>query len=434
MSDSNKEDEQEWDFPDSLSRVLVAAISQSFNSVLVTDAQPGPFGPTILFSNPAFCAMTGYRPDELVGKTPRILQGPQTCPEVLDELRKCLSAGRFFRGSTVNYRKDGTPYAVEWNISPIRDDSGQITHFLSIQQDITAMVAVQSSRELLSQALDVAQDGIFITDTEGYIEFANQGFEAITGYRSSEVLGHMPSVLNSGKQNEEFYQKLWETLKAGETFRANIVNRHRDGHLIHCEESITAIRNSGGGITHFVSIMKDLTERVMEERELRRQAEYDALTGLLNRRSGELRLEQAYLEARERRGSFVVLMLDIDHFKQVNDTWGHATGDRILEIISRRLRRSVRVTDSVVRWGGEEFVVILPWTDLTIASKKAEDIRERVASSEVPDAGQVTVSIGLACSDQNESLSELLERADAALYRAKDEGRNRVVSLPKEVS
>ena len=430
----SKENGQEWGFPESLSRVLVAAVSQSFNSVLVTDAQPGPSGPIILYANPAFCAMTGYGPDELAGKTPRILQGPQTCPEVLADLRECLAAGRFFQGSTVNYRKDGAPYAVEWNISPIRDDSGQITHFLSIQQDITAMVAVQSSRELLSQALDVAQDGIFITDTEGYIQFANQGFEAITGYRASEVLGQMPSVLNSGKQDEAFYQKLWETLKAGETFRANIVNRHCDGHLIHCEESITAIRNSRGEITNFVSIMKDLTQRVMEERELRRQAEYDALTGLLNRRSGELKLEQAYLESRERQGSFVILMLDIDHFKQVNDTWGHAAGDRILEIISRRLRRSVRSTDSVVRWGGEEFVVILPWTDLATATRKAEYIREQVASAEIPDAGQVTVSIGLACSEQNEALSMLLARADAALYRAKDEGRNRVVSLPKEVS
>ena len=103
------------------SGLLRSALEQSFNSVLITDAQPGPMGPRIVYANPAFCEMTGYSATELLGQTPRILQGALTSPEVLQTLRECLQADRFFRGSTINYRKDGRPYTVEWNISPVKD-------------------------------------------------------------------------------------------------------------------------------------------------------------------------------------------------------------------------------------------------------------------------------------------------------------------------
>jgi len=109
------------------SGLLRSALEQSFNSVLITDAQPGPMGPRIVYANPAFCEMTGYSEAELLGQTPRILQGALTSPEVLQTLRECLQADRFFRGSTINYRKDGRPYTVEWNISPVKDEAGVTT-------------------------------------------------------------------------------------------------------------------------------------------------------------------------------------------------------------------------------------------------------------------------------------------------------------------
>lgn len=417
--------------PEHLSPVLMAAVAQSFNAIVVTDTKPWPEGPAIVYVNAAFCRMSGYSSAEMIGKTPRILQGEQTSPEVIAELRDCLSSGRFFQGSTVNYRKDGSPYAVEWNISPVSDEAGVVTHYVSVQRDITDFVAVQSSRQLLSQALDVAQDAIFITDVDGVIEFANQGFEVMTGYGASEVLGSRPGFLKSGEQTEAFYRELWRTLKAGETFNATVVNRHKKGHLIHCEESITSIRNGTGEVTHFVSIIKDLTSRVMQERELRRLAEYDALTGLLNRRSGEQKLGQAYLESRESRRAFCVLMLDIDHFKHVNDTWGHAVGDEILKLVARALRASVRATDSVVRWGGEEFLIVLPVSEEASALGQAERVRSRIESTRMPEAGTVTVSIGVAQIEAGESLADCLQRADGNLYQAKHDGRNRVYATIK---
>lgn len=256
--------------PDSpaLAALFRQAIEQSFNAVLLTDAEPGPHGPRIMYANPAFCRMTGYQPEELLGKTPRLLQGPLTSPKVLRELSACLRDGRHFKGSTINYRKDGSPYTVEWNISPVRNEAGTITHFVSAQQDIGDLVAAQHSAQLLANALNVAQDAIFITSPEGVIEFANQGFELVTGYSSAEALGSTPTILKSGEQGQPFYQRLWHSLRSGQTFRATVANRHKDGHLIHCEETITPVHDRHGVVTHFVSIVKDLTSRIRAEQTL----------------------------------------------------------------------------------------------------------------------------------------------------------------------
>lgn len=404
------------------------ALEQSFNAVLLTDATPGPHGPRILYANPAFCRMSGYPVEELLGRTPRLLQGPLTSPEVLRELGDCLREGRYFQGSTINYRRDGSPYTVEWNISPVRNKRGRITHFVSVQQDIGGLVAAQRSTQLLANALDVAQDAIFITSPEGVIEFANQGFELVTGYSTAEVLGRTPAILKSGEQGQAFYQRLWHILKSGQTFRATVVNRHKHGHLIHCEETITPVHDRHGVVTHFVSIVKDLSSRIQAEQELRKQAMLDSLTGLLNRRSGEMELEKTYRAHHQNQGNmpFCVLLADIDHFKAINDTYGHPTGDAVLQNAARLLRASVRSTDSVTRWGGEEFLIVLPYCELSAAEKQAERIRNSMERSEQPDVGRITLSIGVAQIQDSETLAGLIDRTDKALYRAKKEGRNRV--------
>ncbi|WP_244517178.1 sensor domain-containing diguanylate cyclase [Pseudomonas linyingensis] len=413
--------------PEILPSMFRQALEQSFNAVLLTDAQQGAHGPRILYANPAFCRMSGYSSEELIGQTPRLLQGPLTSPDILRELRECLQAGRHFKGSTVNYRKDGTPYIVEWNISPMRDERGEITHFVSVQQDVSELVAARHTNQLLANALNAAQDAIFITDVDGKIEFANQGFELVTGYSTGEALGSLPNILKSGEQNDAFYQRLWRSLKAGQTFRATVVNRHKNGQLIHCEETITPVYDGKGVMTHFVSIIKDLSKRILAEKELRKQATVDGLTGLLNRRSGELQLEKAYRAACEGGTSICVLLADVDHFKAINDTWGHPAGDVVLKDVAHLLRSSVRTTDSVARWGGEEFLIVLPYCDLPAAQKQAERIRIRVAQKHQPQVGQITLSIGVAqLQNHDETLAGLIDRADKALYRAKKEGRNLV--------
>lgn len=408
------------------SGLLRSALEQSFNSVLITDAQPGPMGPRIVYANPAFCEMTGYSAAELLGQTPRILQGELTSPEVLQSLRECLQADRFFRGSTINYRKDGRPYTVEWNISPVKDEAGVTTHYVSVQQDISAVTEARATSQLLAQALDATQDAVMIANAQGEIEFVNHGFELITGYSRVEALGQNPAMLKSGEHTEAFYGRLWAAIQSGQTFRAVFINRHKQGHLIHCEETVSPIRDAGGAVTHFVSVIRDQTARAHTEQTLREQATRDPLTDLLNRRAGEWQLERAFLAAREGQKPFCLIMADVDHFKAINDTWGHPAGDQVLQRVAGVLRTGVRATDSVVRWGGEEFLLVLPYCEQAAALLQAERLRERVAAAEQGEVGRVTVSMGVAELQRGETLANLMERVDQALYQAKHAGRNQV--------
>jgi len=408
------------------SGLLRSALEQSFNSVLITDAQPGPMGPRIVYANPAFCEMTGYSAAELLGQTPRILQGELTSPEVLQSLRECLQADRFFRGSTINYRKDGRPYTVEWNISPVKDEAGVTTHYVSVQQDIGEVTEARATNQLLAQALDATQDAVMIANAQGEIEFVNHGFELITGYSRVEALGQNPAMLKSGEHTETFYGRLWAAIQSGQTFRAVFINRHKQGHLIHCEETVSPIRDAGGAVTHFVSVIRDQTARAHTEQTLREQATRDPLTDLLNRRAGEWQLERAFLAAREGQKPFCLIMADVDHFKAINDTWGHPAGDQVLQLVAAVLRTGVRATDSVVRWGGEEFLLVLPYCEQAAALLQAERLRERVADAEQGEVGRVTVSMGVAELQRGETLANLMERVDQALYQAKHAGRNQV--------
>ncbi|MCW3147697.1 diguanylate cyclase [Stutzerimonas stutzeri] len=415
--------------PDNLSlELLYQAVEQAFNAVLITDAQPAPLGPRILYANAAFRTLSGYSATELLGQTPRILQGPLTDREVLDELRQCLDEGRLFHGSTVNYRKDGEPYWVEWNISPIRDAQGTITHYVSVQRSFSELVAAQSTSLLLSEALAASHDGVLITDENGIIEFANPAFESITGYRIAEILGRTPAFLRSGEHDDAFYADLYASLGAGRPFHATFADRHKDGHIFHADQTISPVRSRDDRRTHYVSIIRDLTARVHDEQALREAASLDALTGLYNRRGGEGLLERAYIGAREGGAPFCLILADIDHFKAINDNWGHPAGDRVLERVGRLLRACVRSTDGVVRWGGEEFMIILPHCELRAAAEQAERIRERIERTSLPDVGRITLSLGVAQFVAGEAVSTVIERADRALYQAKGQGRNRVCS------
>lgn len=403
--------------------LLRTATELSFNSILITGADR-----RIIYANPAFCNMTGYPLDELLGENPRMLQGPLTEQSVIDRMTAALQKNDSFNGSTINYRKNGRPYLVEWTISPICSASGELRYFISIQKDITQLHAEQSTGNLFAKAIDAAYDGIFITNADGVIEFANQGFEIITGYSPNEVVGKKPSLLKSGKHDNTFYKGLWRHLNEGLPFRAMVTNRHKNGHEIHCQQTITPVKSSDGRITHFISIIKDMTDRVFEELKLREQASHDSLTGLLNRRAGEIELDIALIQAEEKEASFCLLMTDIDDFKAVNDTHGHPRGDEIIKAVAEILMDQTRKTDKCIRWGGEEFIVLLPFCDLPKALTIAESIRSEMAGSNFDDAGRITLSIGVTESQVNDTPTGLLERVDQQLYRAKRQGKNRVMA------
>jgi len=404
-------------------KLIAMASEQAYNAVLITDADFNGGGPFIVYCNPAFCEMTGYEREELMGRSPKILQGPDTESEVIDSLRQALANQIFWEGCTTNYRKDGEAYVVKWNISPVLNEDGVLTHFISVQQDITARIQTERERATLSKALDQANDPVLITDSYESIVFVNAAFERLTGYRKTEVLGRTPRFLHSGEQDAKFYSDLWHTLKNNRPFQARFVNRRKDGSHYHVEQSIAPVMDERGRCTHFISTAWKIDDLVEQEKSLYEMATEDKLTQLLTRRAGDEILAEAYHRYREEHLPLSVIICDIDHFKAVNDTYGHLAGDQILQRIATTLKEQVRPSDPVIRWGGEEFLAVIH-APISNATELAERLRRAVSSLENDEVGRITLSLGVAELTTGESVEQLLGRADGALYRAKRNGRD----------
>jgi diguanylate cyclase (GGDEF)-like protein/PAS domain S-box-containing protein len=411
---------------DNQGKFFEAAVEQAFNAVLITQSQNDHGDHPIIYANWAFCKLTGYSLEELIGKDPRILQGPGTSKVVIDDLRACLKTVRNFQGSTINYRKNGEPYYVEWTISPILGSSGKVEYYLSIQQDISNQKLADKYNELLTSAFNVTDDAVFITDNKAKIEFVNEAFLRLTGYSKDEMIGQRPSILKSGEHAKDFYKKLWHTILSGKTFRATFINKNKNGELYHQEQTITPILDDHGDVNNYVSISKDMTKWVEEEMAFREETRKDSLTGALTRGQGERELEHLFVSNGDN-GPISLAIIDIDYFKRVNDTWGHDTGDEIIQLVATAMINSVRSNDFVVRWGGEEFVIVMNQCSLASASIMIERCCNTISKISHPKVGKITVSVGLAQKVTKEMPHELIKRADIALYQAKAEGRNRIV-------
>ena len=234
---------------------LLGAMEQSFNAVMMTDAEPGPHGPRILYVNPAFCRMSGYSEEELLGRTPRILQGPATNPDVLARLRDCLRDGTFFSGSTVNYRKDGTRYVVRWNLIPIYDRWGEISHFVSVQQDLTSRVEAQRERDLLLTALNASADAIVVAGLDDRIEYANAGFGRLTGWHPEVVVGQPLALLQPSFEAGADWRA---DLAGGRSCHRRVSWRCRDGHRVTLEETLTPVADACGRTTRYVCTAREV--------------------------------------------------------------------------------------------------------------------------------------------------------------------------------
>lgn len=289
---------------------------------------------------------------------------------------------------------------------------------------------MEARNNLLIAALEAAANSIVITDKNATIIWANPAFGRLTGYSPEEAVGNKSNeLIKSGLQNEAFYQDMWANLLVGKHWHGELINKRKNGSLYHEELSIAPVKNGAGEITHFIGIKEDITERKEMEAQLQKLASTDPLTGLCNRRVFLEQLEQERAKvARLPHYSAVLLMLDLDYFKRINDTYGHATGDIVLKMFAEIAHNNSRTIDKVARLGGEEFAILLCGADKNDALTMAERLREQVAESVIDhEAGpvQITVSIGAACVLADDTNGEaVLHRADAALYEAKDRGRN----------
>ncbi|TVR67267.1 MAG: sensor domain-containing diguanylate cyclase [Spirochaetaceae bacterium] len=295
---------------------------------------------------------------------------------------------------------------------------------------------LKDTNMLLQRAVDAAIHGVYVTDPEGAIQFVNPGFCRITGYTSQQLIDRKMSILNSGRMTADYYTRLWTRISSGEVWEEEIVNRRADGSLYWAYQIISPITDEDGRVTHYVGIQNDVTRRREMEEELRYLAEMDVLTGIANRRKILDELEREIARATRHKHELSILMLDIDHFKRFNDSYGHETGDAVLRAISTTTEAVLRPSDRLGRWGGEEFVIILPETGCSGASVLAERVLLAARECRAVPGHQITLSIGIATFDtgspEKESVDSLVRRADEQMYNAKHLGRNQVCAPEQE--
>lgn len=285
-----------------------------------------------------------------------------------------------------------------------------------------------ASQALLASALARTASAIFIADREGRVIWVNQAFCTLCGYAKDELLGQTPEMLKSGKQDAAFYAELWRSVLAGNTWHGELVDRRKDGSFYSVEEVITPLLDDQGNVEHFIAIQHDVTQLRQEIERHHHLANHDALTGLPNRALFFKVLKEAIANARKEGTMFALLYLDLDKFKPVNDTLGHHLGDLLLVNVAKRLRASVRDSDTVARLGGDEFAIIVhKVADATSAAALARTLLQTVAQPFMLEghALALTASIGIALFPRDaDDPDHLLRSADQAMYVAKSRGEN----------
>lgn len=325
-----------------------------------------------------------------------------------------------------------------------------------LRREIAARSRLEETLLVRQAAIDGAAEGFVITDTDGIIDYANPAATEIAGYTSAELLGQHTRIFKSGHHDKAFYKDLWDTVSSGRIWRGEIRNRRKDGSLYTELMAIAPVLGETGKVIRYAAIKHDISERKkmetalteanrsLQERiaeieelqtRLKEQVIRDPLTGLHNRRFFDESLSGELARARREVYPVSLLMIDIDHFKQVNDTYGHPAGDEVLKALSNLLRASCREGDVACRYGGEEFVMLLPRARLEDAHERAEQWRAAFAALVVRYGEfeiRETLSVGIAAFPRDaENGDTLLARADAALYAAKQTGRNRcLVATP----
>jgi diguanylate cyclase (GGDEF)-like protein/PAS domain S-box-containing protein len=376
-------------------------------------------------ANPAFLTLIpGF--DEC-GPRDSLLHSEQAA-QLLGSL-KALTAGTLSCQTLQHYRiqHDGCAWELQLHLSAVPTaggaDGGRV---LALVQDDSGQRQRDLELKQLTNAVENSGSAVVITDADGSIQYVNTRFTDITGYSLNEVIGRQPSFLKSGNTPREVYDELWSTIRRHQKWRGTLHNRRKDGSYYWSLQSISPILDENGTLTNIVSVSDDITQIKEHQQQMERLAFFDPLTDLGNRRHFRNQLEEL-LRARSDHIS-ALLLLDLDHFKKINDTMGHEAGDTLLRTVANRLRFCINAPHSVYRLGGDEFTVLL--TDLNSIDRirdYADDIIELLAQP--LDIGthqmQVTVSIGITLIGIDAmDVSSLLRNADLAMYRAKHVGRN----------
>lgn len=370
----------------------------------------------------------GFDEGEMVGRSTRVwYSDDQMWQFVGKDVYPEMAAGREVFREFWFQRKDGSKF---WGRLAGRafDPKDPFAGSVWIVEDLSVEKAAREQLQLARKVFEVNSEAIMVTDTENRIVQVNAAFQVITGYEESEVLGHDPKILGSGRHDSSFFRGMWQALIERGHWSGEIWDRRKDGSEYPKWVRIDTIHDASGCITHYVTVFSDISERKASEERIRHLAQHDALTGLPNRFTLAAHLEHALARAERSKEAIGLMFIDLDNFKSVNDTLGHHVGDRLLCEVAKRISRSVRKSDIVARIGGDEFVVVLEsFKERSDEGLVAQKIIDQLARPVMIDghALHTTPSIGIAIYPNDGVCAEdLMKNADVAMYHAKSAGRN----------
>ncbi|CFU76303.1 putative bifunctional diguanylate cyclase/phosphodiesterase [Pseudomonas aeruginosa] len=404
-----------------LNRALEAVRDGLWDWDLVTDR---------MFVSPGYAALIGLAPEELGDpiETWKKRLHPEEYATVLEADRNHL------QGLTDNldhiYRlrhKDGDYRWIHSRGRVLRDALGKPLHYTGVARDITLQRLKEDHLRQAAAVFDSTREGVLVTDAQAVIVHVNPSFERITGYRSEDVLGKTPAILRSGRQDQAFYQRLWLALREQDVWSGEFWNRRKSGEIYPQWLHIRVVRNDQGQLTHYVGVFSDLSSIKRSENELDFLAHHDSLTGLPNRVLLRERIEQALENGKDRTVAGALLLIDLDHFKHINDSLGHTTGDMLLKEVSKRLQHQLDERCLLSRLGGDEFAILVENDDPEAVARLSQRILDGFNAPFDIHCQPIYISASLGVSLYPEDASDvdhLMQHADAALFQAKDSGRN----------
>ncbi|MDX8398660.1 MAG: EAL domain-containing protein [Gallionellaceae bacterium] len=367
-------------------------------------------------------ALTDIHPSEL---SPEFQSDGQRSYDKANTMMSAAYREGYHRFEWLHKKKDDEVFPVEVSLTRIPYEGREA--LFCIWRDISERKQAEENLAKLSLAVEQSPNSIMITDLDARVEYVNKTFIQVSGYSAEEVLGKNPRILQSGKTPQKDYDNMWEMLSHGEAWSGELINQRKDGSEYTEEVTISPVRHRDGQVINYLAVKTDVTQKKKDDERIERLAHFDQLTGLPNRILMLDHFKFALSLAQRSEESLTVMFIDLDHFKDINDSLGHRIGDQLLMEVGRRLKTSLREQDTVSRQGGDEFILILPGTDADGAALAASKLLAEIAQPCFIEQHEliVTPSIGIAIYPDDGGDWEVLSKsADAAMYNVKLLSRN----------
>ncbi len=376
-------------------------------------------------ANPRLLSLLGY--NELdVGILTLAHVMVECADDINADIQQQLRCEQYYRGEYSYRRRDGLRVPVEVTASNVYLGNKRLT--MMNVRDITDRKRAEADTFLAAMVFENTGEAIVITDARRCVLSVNRAFIDLTGYAPAEVIGTNCHILGPTHLDASFYQNMWEAIEATGHWQGEIWDRHKSGATYPCRLVVNSVRDTHGEISNYIAIYSDITERKQVDAQIRHLAQHDALTGLPNRLLLQDRVDQALLQSARYSLQVALLFIDLDRFKVINDTLGHAVGDELLDAVGQRLRGCVRAMDTVARQGGDEFVIVVP--EIVRTEDAAHIARAVLAAMATPFLVRdyelyVTPSVGISVYPADgDNVQTLMKNADTAMYHAKNSGGN----------